>query len=122
LWQLAGWKRFPQTLVRTYYDYTQGMPGFDYDVIIAGSGPAGVSTWLHLNRYGRALAARTLVLEKAQHPRHKLCGGGVAQAADVVLRRLRIRVDVPSVAIHNVDFRYCDKHFYWRLTLLASAG
>jgi flavin-dependent dehydrogenase len=50
---------------------------FDYDVVIVGSGPAGVSTWLHLHRFEPQLAARTLVLEKAQHPRPKLCGGGV---------------------------------------------
>jgi flavin-dependent dehydrogenase len=90
------------------------MPGFDYDVIVAGSGPAGVSTWLHLHEFDPALAAHTLVLEKAQHPRHKLCGGGVTRAADIVLGRLRIKVDVPSVPIHNVDFRYRGKHFYWR--------
>ncbi len=87
---------------------------FDYDVIIVGSGPAGVSTWLHLHKYDPSLAARTLVLEKAQHPRHKLCGGGVMRAADVVLGRLRIKVGVPSVPIHNVEFRYRGKRFYWR--------
>ena len=48
-----------------------------YEVIIVGSGPAGVSTWLHLHKLDPQLAARTLVLEKAQHPRHKLCGGGI---------------------------------------------
>jgi flavin-dependent dehydrogenase len=90
------------------------MPGFDYDVIIVGSGPAGVSTWLHLHDYHPALAARTLVLEKAQHPRHKLCGGGVMRVADVLLGRLRIKIDVPSVPIHNVEFRYRNKSFYWR--------
>jgi flavin-dependent dehydrogenase len=87
---------------------------FDYDVIIVGSGPAGVSTWLHLHKYDPALAARTLVLEKAQHPRHKLCGGGVMREADVVLGRLRVRVDVPAVPIHNLEFRYRGKCFYWR--------
>ena len=88
--------------------------GFDYDVIIVGSGPAGLSTWLHLHKYYPALAARTLVLEKAQHPRPKLCGGGVMRAADAVLGRLRVKVDVPSIPIHNVEFRYRGKRFYWR--------
>ena len=90
------------------------MPGFDYDVVIVGSGPAGVSTWLHLHQSGPALAARTLVLEKKRHPRPKLCGGGVMRAADVVLGRLRIRIDVPSVPIHVLEFRYRGKRFYWR--------
>jgi flavin-dependent dehydrogenase len=89
-------------------------PEFDYDVIIVGSGPAGVSTWLHLHKLDPQLAARTLVLEKAQHPRHKLCGGGIMRSADIVLGRLRVQLDVPSVPIHNVEFRYRSKCFYWR--------
>jgi flavin-dependent dehydrogenase len=88
--------------------------GFDYDVIIVGSGPAGVSTWLHLHRFEPQLATRALVVEKAQHPRSKLCGGGVMRAADVVLGRLRVRIDTPSVPVHNVEFRYHGKRFYWR--------
>jgi flavin-dependent dehydrogenase len=89
-------------------------PHFDYDIVVAGSGPAGVSTWLHLHRLDPALAARTLVLEKARHPRPKLCGGGVMRAADVVLGRLRVKIDVPSVPIHSAEFRYHGKRFYWR--------
>jgi flavin-dependent dehydrogenase len=89
-------------------------PHFDYDIVVAGSGPAGVSTWLHLHKLDPALAARTLVLEKARHPRPKLCGGGVMRAADVVLGRLRVKIDVPSVPIHSVEFRYHGKRFYWR--------
>jgi flavin-dependent dehydrogenase len=87
---------------------------FDYDVIIAGSGPAGVSTWLHLHQLEPALAARSLVLEKEQHPRHKLCGGGVMRAADAVLGRLRAKLDVPSFPVHTVEFRYHGRHFFWR--------
>lgn len=87
---------------------------FDYDVIIVGSGPAGVSTWLHLHKFDPSLAGRALVLEKAQHPRHKLCGGGIMRTADLVLGRLRVKADVPSAPIHNVEFRYRGKRFYWR--------
>jgi flavin-dependent dehydrogenase len=90
------------------------MQGFDYEVIVVGSGPAGVSTWLHLHKLNPALAARALVLERAQHPRHKLCGGGIMRAADAVLGRLRVKVDVPSIPIHNVEFRYHSKRFFWR--------
>jgi flavin-dependent dehydrogenase len=90
------------------------MSHHDYDIVIAGSGPAGVSTWLHLHKLDPALAARTLVLEKVRHPRPKLCGGGVMRAADVALGRLRIKIDVPSVPIHHVEFRYRGKRFYWR--------
>ncbi len=90
------------------------MATFDYDIIIAGSGPAGVSTWLHLHKLNPDLAARTLVLEKTSHPRPKLCGGGVMRAADTLLGLLRIRIKVPSVPVHNAEFRYHGRRFYWR--------
>ncbi len=90
------------------------MAAFDYDVIIAGSGPAGVSTWLHLNKLNPELAARTLVLEKASHPRPKLCGGGVMRFADTLLGLLRVRIKVTSVPVHNAEFRYHGRRFYWR--------
>ena len=90
------------------------MSDADPAIIIVGSGPAGVSTWLHLHHLDPALAARSLVLEKARHPRPKLCAGGVMRAADAVLARLRIRIDTPSVPIHVVEFRYHDRRFYWR--------
>jgi flavin-dependent dehydrogenase len=90
------------------------MTHLDYDIIIAGSGPAGVSTWLHLHKFRPGLAARTLVLEKEKHPRPKLCGGGVMRAADSVMGRLRVKIDVPSMPIHAAEFRYRGKRFYWR--------
>ncbi|MGQ9501248.1 MAG: NAD(P)/FAD-dependent oxidoreductase [Anaerolineae bacterium] len=90
------------------------MAALDYDIIIVGSGPAGVSTWLHLHKLDPDLAARTLVLEKASHPRPKLCAGGVMRAADTLLGMLRIRIKVPSVPVHNAEFRYHERRFYWR--------
>ena len=50
------------------------------DLLIIGSGPAGCSTALHLARLDPALARRTVILEKAEHPRHKLCGGGLGHS------------------------------------------
>jgi menaquinone-9 beta-reductase len=43
---------------------------FDYDVIIAGGGPAGASAAIHLATGG----ARVLLVEKKKFPRAKLCG------------------------------------------------
>jgi len=43
---------------------------FDYDVIIAGGGPAGASTAIHLVTGG----ARVLLVEQKKFPRAKLCG------------------------------------------------
>jgi menaquinone-9 beta-reductase len=90
------------------------MAAFDFDIIIAGSGPAGVSTWLHLHKTAPDLAARALVLEKARHPRPKLCGGGVMRPAAAALGLLRLRINVPAVAIHKAEFRYHDRRLLWR--------
>jgi flavin-dependent dehydrogenase len=43
---------------------------FDYDVIIAGGGPAGSSAAIHLSLAG----ARVLLVEQKKFPRPKLCG------------------------------------------------
>jgi flavin-dependent dehydrogenase len=43
---------------------------FDYDVIIAGGGPAGASASIHLSTGG----ARVLLVEQKKFPRAKLCG------------------------------------------------
>ena len=43
---------------------------FDYDVIIAGGGPAGASAAIHLAMRG----ARVLLVEQKKFPRAKLCG------------------------------------------------
>src|SRR5436309_4075187 len=43
---------------------------FDYDVIIAGGGPAGTSAAIHLAMRG----ARVLLVEQKKFPRAKLCG------------------------------------------------
>jgi menaquinone-9 beta-reductase len=43
---------------------------FDYDVIIAGGGPAGSSAAIHLTMGG----ARVLLVEQKKFPRAKLCG------------------------------------------------
>ncbi|GAG04425.1 unnamed protein product, partial [marine sediment metagenome] len=45
------------------------------DVLIVGSGPAGTSTALHLVRQDPDWAWKIVVIDKAVHPREKLCGG-----------------------------------------------
>jgi len=84
------------------------------DILIVGAGPAGLSTALHLARLAPELAGRILVLEKAQHPRPKLCGGALVVDAEVILRRLGL--DVREVA--HVDARAAHFDFAGRgLTL-----
>lgn len=64
-----------------------------YDILIIGAGPAGLSTALHLARIAPLLVQRTLVLEKAQHPRPKLCAGGLTVDAEIILQRLGLDVN-----------------------------
>lgn len=44
-----------------------------FDAIVVGGGPAGSTAARRLAQSG----ARTLLLEKAMHPRYKTCGGGI---------------------------------------------
>jgi geranylgeranyl reductase family protein len=77
-----------------------------WDVIIVGGGPAGAATALQLAARSPALAARTLLLDRAVFPRHKLCGGGIVQRADALLESLGVRIDVPAVPIHAIRFEH----------------
>ena len=78
-----------------------------YDIIIVGAGPAGISTALHLAKNAPELVARTLILEKARHPRPKLCGGGILPDAEVILRQLGLDIsEVPHVDVDWAHFDY----------------
>jgi flavin-dependent dehydrogenase len=77
-----------------------------YDLVIVGAGPAGISTALHLAKIAPELIAHTLILEKARHPRPKLCGGGLLPDAEIILRRLGL--DCQEVPHCDVDWAHFD--------------
>jgi flavin-dependent dehydrogenase len=52
------------------------------------------------------MLARTLILEKAHHPRPKLCGGGLLPDAEIILRRLGL--DSREVPHCDVDWAHFD--------------
>jgi len=70
-----------------------------WDVIVVGSGPAGTATALRLAARAPALAARTLLLEKAHHPRPKTCAGGVIPKATALLHELGVDFDLPHAPV-----------------------
>lgn len=57
-----------------------------YEILVVGSGPAGAILARRLAEAGREV----LVLEKARHPRHKPCGGGLPPRTILLLATLGI--------------------------------
>lgn len=76
------------------------------EVMIVGAGPAGISTWLHLQKYAPQLADRALVIDKSVFPRDKLCGGGVGAWSSDVLKHLEVELDIPSLFVSDMEFKF----------------
>ena len=64
-----------------------------YDVLVVGMGPAGATAAYQLSKAGLSV----LGLEKATHPRYKVCGGGLSARIDRILEE-----DYKSVVEHTV--------------------
>jgi geranylgeranyl reductase family protein len=71
----------------------------EYDVIIVGSGPAGISTAIHLTQLVPSIGNRLIILEKERHPRKKICGGGIGAYTDYWLHRLGITTTIRSLSL-----------------------
>jgi geranylgeranyl reductase family protein len=74
----------------------------DYDVVIAGGGPAGSSTAYWLARQG----VRVLVMDKCAFPREKICGDGIAPRAvrNLYKMGLQERLDGQFNKFHGFRF------------------
>ncbi len=76
------------------------MDAITYDVTIAGGGPAGTTAAIHLARQG----AKVCLIEKAVHPRYKVCGGGITARA---ARLLPVPVqEVAEQTCNSVELRF----------------
>ncbi|RLI59470.1 MAG: hypothetical protein DRO67_09795, partial [Candidatus Asgardarchaeum californiense] len=80
----------------------------DFDIMIVGGGPAGVSTWLHLHKYAPELAEKTVLIEKEKYPRDKLCGGAILDWGQHILKKLDIKIEIPHISINDMILRYRD--------------
>ena len=76
-----------------------------FDVIIIGSGPAGTATALNLLRADPTLACNILLLDKAVHPREKICAGGLIPHTLDCLNALEIPLTVPHVQVNRARVR-----------------
>ena len=65
------------------------------DLLIVGAGPAGLSTAMHLLKIDPSWKERLIILEKSEHPRSKICGGGVTQFGLKILRELGFSLPLP---------------------------
>ena len=87
-----------------------------YDLIIIGSGPAGLSTALHLSHLAPNLKPATLILEKSRHPRPKLCAGGILAEGEAILAKLGLDLcEVPHVDVSKAHLNYEGRGFAARL-------
>ena len=78
------------------------------DILIVGSGPSGTSTALHLVKNDPAWAQRVVVIDKAVHPREKLCGGGVTHLGQNILARLGLPFEPKNFEVREVRLVYQD--------------
>lgn len=72
------------------------------DLIIIGSGPAGLATAIHLCKLNKQWKERMVLLERASHPRPKLCGGGLTRFGIKAIQKLGIQWPIPISQV-NVD-------------------
>ena len=75
------------------------------DVVIVGAGPAGTATALHLLKADPTLAGDILLLDKAVHPREKICAGGLIPHTLDCLQELDIPLAVPYVRVDRAFVR-----------------
>jgi len=82
--------------------------------MLVGAKPAGISTWLHLQKYAPQLAGRSIFIEKAVFTRDKLCSGGLSAWTANTLEHLGVELDVPSLHISDAEFRFGMEVYHFR--------
>lgn len=83
----------------------------EVDILIVGSGPSGTSTALHLVKNNPSWAKRVVIVDKAVHPREKLCGGGVTHMGQNILARLGLEFEPTNFEVKEARLVYQDKSY-----------
>ncbi len=81
------------------------------DILIIGTGPSGTSTALHLVKTDPAWAKRIVMVDKAVHPREKLCGGGITHMGLNILSNLGLPLEPHNFAVKEARLVYHDKSY-----------
>ncbi len=81
------------------------------DILIVGSGPAGISTALHLVQQNPDWAHRITIVDKAVHPREKLCGGGITRSGLAILDSLGLDFEPAHIPVQSLYFVYRNLQF-----------
>jgi menaquinone-9 beta-reductase len=80
--------------VKPFTSPIEGSVPQDFEVIVAGGGPAGATAAFHLASRGK----RVLVLDKSSFPREKVCGDGLTPRAVKALHLMGIDTNGPEWA------------------------
>jgi geranylgeranyl reductase family protein len=80
-----------------------------WDVVVVGGGPAGLAT----ASAAASAGARTLVLERATHPRYKTCGGGLVGASLAAAKSVGL-VPLARDHIHTASFTHRGRRGFTR--------
>ncbi len=81
------------------------------DILIIGSGPSGTSTALHLIKQDPAWAKRMIIVDKAVHPREKLCGGGITHLGQNILANLGLALELRNFEVKEARLLYRNKSY-----------
>lgn len=81
------------------------------DILIIGSGPSGTSTALHLIKHDPAWARRIIIVDKAVHPREKLCGGGITHIGQNILADLGLSLEARHFDVREARLLYRGKSY-----------
>ena len=78
-----------------------------WDVVVVGGGPAGLAA----AHAAATRGARTLVLERAEHPRYKTCGGGLLGTSLAAVTDITVPV---RERVHRATFTLRGRHEFTR--------